>query len=366
LQLARIPLHLQLFLDVFRQTGRLPTSRAQLLSHLIDHLVDREEARGDGKIDRFANEHVLGGLAFRSTAEGYALRVHETYARHLVLQALETLRSSGLVAADVRFGDVWRHLLSANFLKSIARNSVEWLHQLVRDYFLGTEYARIWRRRDDAQVDVLKRRLGQTASDVACTIALTLLDEQNGGLFLLYLVDTYPEHARRAYEGQVSSVRLALVSVLIQRTLAESDHETKTLRKLSRTLPYSEVVDALDTHFYETEDDEMRAPLIEAITELLIEHMPRVAAGEAGFPGFMDSWLRESRFQTTKAAVKRSGEVLRKYLRNKNDVVSFFAAKGLSELDRSAAVERLRTLSFTDNARVAAMVRDLIDDWGIH
>ena len=47
LQLARIPLHLQLFLDVFRQTGRLPTSRTQLLSHLVDHLLDREEARGE-------------------------------------------------------------------------------------------------------------------------------------------------------------------------------------------------------------------------------------------------------------------------------------------------------------------------------
>ena len=106
--------------------------------------------------------------------------------------------------------------------------------------------------------------------------------------------------------------------------------------------------------------------LIDAITELLIEHMPRVAAGEEGFPGFRDSSLRGSRFQTTKAAVKRSGEVLRKYLRSKNDVVSFFAVKGLWEVDRSAAVERVRTLRSTDNARVAAMVRDLIDEWGIH
>ena len=266
----------------------------------------------------------------------------------------------------MRFGDVWRHLLSANFLKSIARNSVEWLHQLVRDYFLGTEYARIWRRGNDTQVVELKQRIGQTASDVACTIALGLLDEQNGASFLHYLVDTYSEHARRAYEGQVSGARTALVSVLIQRTVVEGDHETKTLRKLSRTLPYSEVVDALDAHFYETEDDEMRARVIEAVAELLIEHMPRVAAGEEGFPAFMDSSLRGSRFQTTKSAVKRSGEVLRRYLRNKSDVVSFFAAKGLWELDRSAAVERLRTLSFTDDARVAAMVRDLIEEWGIH
>jgi hypothetical protein len=94
--------------------------------------------------------------------------------------------------------------------------------------------------------------------------------------------------------------------------------------------------------------------------------MPRVAAGEEGFPGFMDSSLRGSRFQTTKAAVKRSGDVLRKYLRNKNDVVSFFAAKGLGSWTDPRRFERLRTLSFTDNVRVAAMVRDLIDEWGIH
>jgi hypothetical protein len=42
---AVIPLDLWIFLDVYRQTGRHPTTRTELLSALIDHISDREDAR---------------------------------------------------------------------------------------------------------------------------------------------------------------------------------------------------------------------------------------------------------------------------------------------------------------------------------
>ena len=45
-------------------------------------------------------------------------------------------------------------------------------------------------------------------------------------------------------------------------------------------------------------------------------------------------------------------------------MVSFHSARGLWEHDRSAAVDRLRTLSVSRDERIRAKVRQLSEEWG--
>ena len=365
LQLARIPLYLQLFLEVFRQTGQLPSTKAKLLTALVDHALAREEGRGHAGVDRFATERMLGHLAFESTAAG--LRMQESHARELILQTIPLLRSSGLVGVDITFGELWSRVLSANFLKVVDRDSVEWLHQLLRDYFLGTEYARIWRAGDIKLISSLKHRLGGSMADIASTIALSVLGEQHGAPFLLQLINADDENARKAFEGQSTDVRRAVATALVRQTVAARDSESKVFKKTSRALPYVEVADSLADVVEVEVDEAMCVLLIEAIAELVLEHLPKVANGVERFPGwFSDSSLKETRYQTTKTAVKRSGDVLRRYLRSKNEIIAFHAAKGLWETDRSSAIAQLRKLGASSNRRVASMVKELVEDWGIN
>ena len=361
-QLTRIPLYLQIFLDVYRQTKSLPDGKVMLLKALVDRISDRECARGNIGVDKLANEYLLGGLSFRSTGTGYSLRFSERYAHKQLIEILGILRTRGIVTAAVPFGEIWRGILSANFLKSVNEHSVEWLHQLIRDYFLGVEYARIWDAGDETQLGHLKQRMMDGIWDTASTIALGLLDELSGTTFLWQLIISNKENARRAFENQTGCVRTELISNLVCNILDKGDHDTKELKTISRVLPYPEVAEGLDSNFYSTSSDEMRVLLIEAISEIVLEHYPKLCLSDKYF------WFesKEGRNQTTKHAVKRSKQLLRKYLRNKNEIISFYAAKGLWEHDRPAAAEQLKRLASSQNTIAISMVNDLFEEWGIH
>jgi len=360
-QLTRIPLYLQIYLDVFRQTSRLPDGRVMLLKALVDRILDREGARENIGVDKLANEYLLGGLSFRSTGSGYSMRFSERYAHKQIIEILEILKTRGIITAAVTFGEIWRGILSANFIKSVNGHSVEWLHQLIRDYFLGVEYARILDEGDGTQLGYLTQRLMNKVWDTAYTIALGLLDERSGATFLWLLINASEENARRAFENQTEFVRTELINNLVCNILEKGDYDTKELKTISRALPYPEVVEGLNSKFYSTSSDEMRVLLIEAISEMVIEHYPKLCLSKK----YLWSALCEARNQKTKKAVKRSEELLRKYLRDKNEIISFYAVKGLWEHDRPAAVAQLKKLKFSTNPMVISMVNDLIDEWGI-
>lgn len=360
-QLTRIPLYLQIFLDVFRKTRSLPDGRVMLLKALVDRILDREGVRGNIGVDRLANEYLLGGLSFRSIRSGYSLRFPERYAHKQIIEILEILKTRGIITAAVTFSEIWQGMLSANFIKSVNGHSVEWLHQLIRDYFLGVEYARILDEGDETQLGYLTQRLMNKVWDTAYTIALGLLDELSGATFLWLLINASEENARRAFENQTEFVRTALINNLVCNILEKGDYDTKELKTISRAFPYPEVVEVLDSKFYSTCSDEMRVLLIEAISEMVIEHYPKLCLSEKN----LWSALYEARNQKTKKAVKRSEELLRKYLRNKNEIISFYAVKGLWEHDRPAAVAQLKKLKFSTKPMVISMVDDLIDEWGV-
>lgn len=365
LQLARIPLYLQIFLDVYRLTGALPNNRAELLRALVDRILNREESRNQRRIDRFANELTLARIAFKSNTRGAAMRLQVNYVRELIQQSLELLRRGAIVDPGVTVGELWRHVLSSSLLKRVRYDSLEWLHQLLRDYFMGVEFARIWRSGTSEETAEMTSRLGNRAWDLACTIALSILGEQHGDGFLLQLIQVYDENARRAFEGQTDALRKRLLGSIVSATLEQQDPETPLLKRLGRALPYVEFVHALDSHFRDAEDD-MQIVLVEAVTQLVVEHLPTVVSGPDAFAGwYADSSIRQARYQTTKAATKRASEVLGRYLRSRNELVSFHAAKGLYETDRAAAVEQLQKLACSTDGRIRNLVKSLVEDWGM-
>jgi hypothetical protein len=333
-----------------------------LFKALVDQIIDREDVRGNISVDRIANEYLLGGLSFRSIRSGYSLRFPERYAHTQIIEILQVLKTREIITAAVTFGEIWQSVLSVNFIKLVNGHSVEWLHQLIRDYFLGVEYARIWEEDDAAQLRYLKQRLTDNVWDTAYTIALCLLCGRSGATFLWSLINANEENARRAFENQTEGVRIVLIDNLLCNILEKEDYDTKELKTISRTLPYPEVVEGLDSKFDTTPSDEMRVLLIEAVAEMVISHYPKLCVSDK----YRQSVLDDARNQEMKEAVKRSEKLLRKYLRNRNEKISFYAAKGLWEHDKPAAVEQLKKLKFSTNPEVSSMVNDLIVEWGIN
>ena len=125
------------------------------------------------------------------------------------------------------------------------------------------------------------------------------------------------------------------------------------------------MVEAFDSQFHEAEDTRVRALLIEALAEVIIFHHPKVS-GDQNFNSWAySSHLQAARVESTKASIRRSTELLRRYARNDDDLVSFYAAKGLYKHERSLSVDRLRELLSSRNADVRSRVLDLIDEWGM-
>ena len=172
------------------------------------------------------------------------------------------------------------------------------------------------------------------------------------------------DEPRRAGQN-AREMRAHLLASIIKRNLVENDPETLVLKQLCRVLPYADVVETLNAHFYDA-DVGMRRTVIEAISEVLFEYLPQVAGGPDAFGDwYADSSIRESRYMTTRAATRRAAEILSKFLRSKDEFVSFYAAKGLYESDRAASVQQLRRLAASSDAQVRALVSDVAQEWGI-
>jgi hypothetical protein len=360
--LARIPLYLQLFISEYKRTGDLPTSQAKLLQALIYITLEREKGRQAAAVDTATKERLLAAFAYQGLLEGYLLQLPEIYAREIFGQQVQKLKDRGEILPELTVGAVWQEVISNNLLKFAERPYVEWLHQLIFDYFLAGKIVRIWTVGTDEAKGRLTCSLGRYSWTQPCAIALGLIDPKNGARFLELLIYVDPELARRAFEAQSVEDQRKLAGALVDDVLEEGDTETERLKLLTVRLPTKLVVESL-VHKFEGCTKEMEGSIAEAIAAMMIEHSAEVMKyreyGEMTYGG------RAEQMESLSSAVRRATDALTAWTNNKNELVSFYAANGLYESDKGCATETLLKLYDSDNAKVIRLVKDLMEEWGI-
>jgi hypothetical protein len=285
-------------------------------------------------------------------------------AQEQIIRAVASLKPLGLLSPDTQFKHVWSQLMSANFMRVTGRHSGEWLHQLIRDHFLGLEYARKWTSGDPHDTRALVDRLHVPSWDMASAVALGALNEHQGAHFLSEIVKVDEEQAMTAFEAQTSERQTAVVRALFKGAVDGGYYELETLRRVCCGLPCPQVAIALDGLRSETDDASFQAQCIELIGDIVVIHFPRHVSQKMRGDSPYESARSRARHQSRAAAMEVCERILRKNLKSSNEMVSFYAARGMWEHDRSAAVERLKKLSASRDERIRTKVRELSEEWG--
>ncbi len=369
LNLARIPLYLQLIITEFKQSGHLPNSRSKLLRILVLKIMEREEVRNAARVDRFAKESLLASIAYQAIHLGYLLRLPDYVAQTIVSQEVQKLKERGMISAELTFGAIYQELLSNNFLKAADWKSIEWIHQLVMDYFLACAIVSI-RSEDNADnIRLLNQQIKKQtqAWQQACIIAMGLLDQGHGAKFLEDLLTIDTETARLAFESLDQSEAADIAGLIIDKMLAEEYYEDEMAPKLSLMLPYPPVVETFKKRFrFSGEAD--RVKIAEEISFMIMKYYSLVVSGKPVDPVLryeLESELSSiDKLQVCKA-VKDGIDLLNAWINNKYEGVQFHAAKGLWESDKGSAANALKGLLSKGNAEIAAKVRELMEQWGI-
>lgn len=355
IHLARIPLYLQLFIAEFERSKELPTNQAKLLKALIDRTLDREKAKQAARIDSFAKERLLGSFAYKGVQDGHWLRMPEPLARDLFGKEVQGLKQQSLIQQDLTVGAVWQEVISNNFVIP-TRLSLEWIHQLICDYFLGCQIVHIWTVGSGDEKEQLRSTLSTFWSQ-PCSIGLGLLDDSGAAEFLEELVVVDRHLALHAFETQVDEDQRGISETLISQIIKDADQDNDRLKRLAVSLPSKAIVQTLINNF-DVCSKEIEAPIAEAICDLMIEHAPSVVRYR------LTSSL-SPRLERLSSAVRRATDVLMAWTNNKNDLVSFHAAKGLYESNRGLSTQTLLKLHGSDDQKVVQLVKDLIEEWGI-
>jgi hypothetical protein len=370
IQLARIPLFLQILLESYRKTKNLPDSKAKLLQTLIGIIISREKDLYRENYNESMIENVLSIFAFQIVQSGYGFRMPTTIVRNKLSEIVSSLKQTHSIPLEVKFDSFWDQVTSANFLKLHTRSETEWLHQLIRDYFLGIEIARIWMTVTEEK-KVINNIVSSSRWDMAFTIALDLLNDTYQGAELLWLLvrtdaEYHTQNAVKSFEGLTSGARTNLASHFIKSILDHENPESTDLEILAIELPFIEIAEAIEGHFYHTSNEEMIGMLINALSSMVIEHLPKIVEQQH------DSYSRCAIFQKRQfnysdynKAIKRCQELLMKKLKNSHEIASFYAIKGLWEFDKSACTEQLLVLSKSKDDHIKSLVMELVDEWGI-
>jgi len=355
--LARIPLYLQLFISEFKRSGELPSNQAKLLRALIDRTMELEKAKQAGRVETFVKERLLSSFAYRSVTQGYWLRVPELLGMDILRADVQAFKEQGLLSADVTVGAVLQEVLSNNFLTRRARPWLEWLHQLICDYFLAGEIVRTWTVGSLSEKGLLRKKIAKSLWAQPCGIALGLLDEVNGARFLEHLLQVDTVIARAAFEAQTEADQHALVEILVMEVVEEGDLASERLDVLAQELPYETVVTTLNNKLRVC-DARMDGMLARAVCSMMVRHYSTVARALA-------TGTIVNKPTGVMQAVRRATDLLRAWTNHKDEMVSFFAAKGLWGADPGLAAQTLRRLREGGGVEVVRHVDELMGDWNI-
>jgi len=345
LTLVRIPLYLQLLVSDFRRRGEVPRNKADLLRGLIQRTLDREPVRQAARVDRRAKEGLIGAIAYKAVREGYLLRVPHRHARLLLGQESLRLKGLGLIHGELTVETLWRELLSNNLWHEVGDKWVEWIHQLIVDYFLACEIARIRTEGNPRETLELHQLINRSVWEQPCIIALSLLDGVQGARFLVDLLKTDTRIAQLAFDNVDEGDAREIADCLFSEGRESPSAFGERLRSVALALPYLSVVQRLGTCFREL-GHPIRQEIAEAVSAMVMKYYPLLVQEVRDRVRYYDDrqaieMLDRGRI---KIGVNRGLELLTAWSANSNDHVRFHAAKGIWETDRGRASEVFRAL----------------------
>ncbi len=304
-----------------------------------------------GEPQIITKEKLLGRFAYESLQRGHYLIIPKSTAIVFFNQVFEPLKDSGDVPKDVTIDDAWNEILSNNFLSypltsglqqaAFTSNSISWTHQLYFDYFLAKEIVRIILSPEPIDRYQLVQNISNFESiwKQPFQIAFGLLEPEDLTDLLCLVVDANGEVARAAFEGQ-NEADAEELGFRIVASLTESDEwDVEILRKVILTLPYLPFVEGLYKQF-KGGTEYSREGIARITSDLIISHYQSDAA-------------------------RRGEELLESWIGNKNEIVKFYAAKGLWERDKGRASSVLMNLSRSGSSLVRDLVAELMEKWGI-
>lgn len=360
--LARIPLYLQLFILEYERSEKLPNNQARLLKALIDRTLEREKAKHAAKVDSIAKERLLSGFAFEVVLQGHWLRLPDYLAQNIFKNQVQLLKQEGFIESSLTIGAVWQEIISNNFLKVVSRWT-EWLHQLICDYFLGCEIVQIWTAKEEIGKETLVAALTTSAWAQACGIALGLLDQNRGAMFLEKLTYCHARLAQQAFEAQTEEDQAELSMALLSGIMNTSDPQDERLSHAAINLPSTIVVEAFIDRFKSC-DKIWDAPIARAVSDLVMAYSKTVYQFRlnAGDERYDSEFVYYNRLSST---LTRAIDLLKAWTNNSNEFVKFHAAKGLWGLERDLAARTFKKLSRSKNPHVVMTTKSLVEEWGI-
>jgi hypothetical protein len=351
--LARIPLHLYMIILKFKKSGELPSNKARMLRTFVFHMVDRDKSKQAAQLNVELKENILSKLAYESIKSDYYLSIPINLAQEFIKNSFQSLRNCGEVNMNITFNEVWRELLSNNFLVKHRdyrddsngygpMSSVQWLHQMIFDYFLACEIISVLLFKSNEEkremFDMMLSKYNKWVQP--CQIALGLVTYQQAASIIKMLIDNFCyKIAKEAYREQSEEDSYNIARTIIDKSMTDQFWDENYLSKISLTLPYIPFVNGLIEAFkINTESD--RVKLASIVSKIVIEHY-----GSDG--------------------AKKGEDILQAWIHNKNEGVRFYAAKGYWERDRGTSARVLKNLIKNGSSEIKQKVLELMEDWGI-
>ncbi len=347
LHLARIPLHLQVMISTYRDTRTLPRSKGKVIEVLATHMMKQDKRFRVIQVSPETKGRVLGNLTLQAIHAGYYLTLPRSFVEVELMEHINATRADSTLPNGVTAQSLLEELLSNNFLLQVTsrswENNLEWLHQLIHDYFLGKEIIRVLLLTEGQGTDRqrLRSQLRQHTAlfDIPCQMALSLLAPSHGAKLLEMLLQINGELAYRAFGNQDREIAEQLGPRFADLIMNLVENFELSLERVGFHMPFVPIVDSILDRFKRS-DDATRRTIAKSMLEVPIRHQGTPAAK-----------IVLDKFESWTA--------------NRDEFVKFYAAKGLWGRNPGRAAHALKEILEGGSPEARRLVKDLRQEWGI-
>lgn len=390
LQLIRIPIYLQLAILYYEQHGQIPDNKAVLLQGFVGELVRRE--RGRVKLTEKGLSEILGLLVYVGLKENYYLVWPMILAKEMTAKIIQRLQTESVLPANLSLEDVWQQLISQNFLSPTSMSYggeqievVEWLHQLLFDYFLARAIVGIVAGFKRSEINSLKRTLARSESvmEQPLLIAAEFLDAKLKSRLLEVLLSSvsffsdFRVATTDLYSALNAVTSSSTIDLLLERTLQKRNTLQITfLRNFCQLMRKTGTDKEEQLLSHELEKTLNKKTWDGTCLEELLFAFPYdyLFNQIGGFFRVGSKNDREHIAETFSNVVVRQPvlenkqrviQILQNWTANSSELVRFYAAKALYADDPAKTAVTLKQLYINGRPKVRRLVEELKDDWGL-